>query len=279
VTADFHDCLATVEAAGLGLWRRDGPDAVFLSARAAQLLGTGETQLGRNAFLALIEAQDRDRLGRHLWSGPPTEGCVEFHSAAGLRLRIAGRDDGVLMKAGIDGRADDTRSRLAAIVASSDDAIVGKTLDGIVTDWNNAAEAIFGYAADEIIGKPIALIVPADRREESATILERIKRGERIDHFETRRQRKDGEVIDVSVTISPVYDDAGKLQGASKVARDITASKRALIALAEREAHLRSVLETVPDAMIVIDPAGIMSSFSVTAEWLLGYHAAEVIGR
>jgi len=175
--------------------------------------------------------------------------------------------------------ADDARSRLAAIVESSDDAIVGKTLDGIVTDWNRGAEIIFGYRAEEIIGKPINIIVPPARQTESAAILDRIRHGERIDHFETQRCRKDGTIIDISVTVSPVYDSEGRLRGASKVARDITESKRALTALAEREAHLRSVLETVPDAMIVIDPKGVIQSFSHAAVRLFGYTAEEAIGR
>ena len=175
-------------------------------------------------------------------------------------------------------RVDDTRGRLAAIVESSDDAIVGETLDGIVTDWNRGAETIYGYRADEIVGKPIAAILPPERQAEHATLLERIRAGRRIDHFETQRCRKDGAVIEVSVTMSPVYDAQGRLCGASKVARDITESKRALMALAEREAHLRSVLETVPDAMVVIDRTGIIRSFSATAVRLFGYAAEEVIG-
>ncbi len=175
--------------------------------------------------------------------------------------------------------ADDARSRLAAIVESSDDAIVGKTLDGIVTDWNRGAEVIFGYRADEIIGQPIATIVPPERLEESADILERIRNGQRIDHFETQRRRKDGVLIDISVTVSPVYDSKGRLRGASKVARDITHSKRAATELAESEAHLRSVLETVPDAMVVIDRKGVMQSFSATAVRLFGYTPEEAIGR
>jgi len=175
--------------------------------------------------------------------------------------------------------ADDARSRLAAIVESSDDAIVGKTLDGIVTDWNRGAEAIFGFRADEIIGQSITMIVPDERQSEHISILERIRNGDRIDHFETQRCRKDGSIIDVSVTISPVYDTKGRLRGASKVARDITESKRALTALAEREAHLRSVLETVPDAMITIDRAGVIQSFSATAVRLFGYTPEEVTGR
>lgn len=176
-------------------------------------------------------------------------------------------------------RHDDARGRLAAIVESSDDAIVGKTLEGIVTDWNRGAETMFGYCADEIIGKSISMIVPQERQAESAAILQRIRNGERVDHFDTQRLCKNGTLIDISVTISPVYDAEGRLVGASKVARDITQSKRALAALSEREAHLRSVLETVPDAMIVIDRKGIIQSFSATAVRLFGYAEEEVIGR
>jgi two-component system sensor kinase FixL len=122
------------------------------------------------------------------------------------------------------------------------------------------------------------VLVPPDRWYESAGIVARIKNGERIEHFETQRRRKDGTIIDVSVTISPVYDSEGRLCGASKVARDITEAKRALTALAEREAHLRSVLETVPDAMIVIDDKGLIQSFSAAAVRLFGYAPDEVIG-
>jgi two-component system sensor kinase FixL len=133
---------------------------------------------------------------------------------------------------------DDTLSRLAAIVESSDDAIVGKTLGGIVTDWNRGAEAIFGYRADEIIGQSITMIVPSDRRSEHEAILDRIGHGERIDHFETQRCCKDGSVIEVSVTISPIYDAKGRLRGASKVARDITESKQSQLRIQELQAEL-----------------------------------------
>ena len=170
-------------------------------------------------------------------------------------------------------------SRLAAIVASSDDAIIAKTLDGIVTDWNRGAEQIFGYGADEMLGQTVALLLPPDRPDEERDILARIRKGERSEHFETRRRRKDGEIIDVSVTISPLYDEEGRLAGASSVARDITTARRAQGALAEREAHLQSVLETIPDAMIVIDAQGLIQSFSATAVRLFGYAPDEVVGR
>lgn len=173
-------------------------------------------------------------------------------------------------------RAD---SRLAAIISSSDDAIIGKSLAGIITDWNRGAEDIFGYAATEAIGAPIEMLVPPGRELETKRILRQIAQGEKVEHFETQRRRKDGEVIDVSVSVSPVWNEAGRLIGATKVARNITDAKHALAALSEREAHLQSVLATVPDAMIVIDTQGIMQSFSMTAERLFGYRAEEVIGQ
>jgi PAS domain S-box-containing protein len=139
--------------------------------------------------------------------------------------------------------------RLASIVEGSDDAIVSKDLNGVITSWNKGAERIFGYLAEEIIGKPITVLIPADRLDEEPRIIERIKRGERVDHYETVRQRKHGSRIDVSLTISPVRDEKGKIVGASKIARDITERKRseAQLAILAREAEHRAknVLATV----------------------------------
>src|SRR5215468_10839807 len=115
----------------------------------------------------------------------------------------------------------------ASIVESSEDAIVSKDISGIITTWNNGAEKLFGYAADEIVGKPVTFLIPSDRHAEERTILERISRGERIENYETARRRKDGSLVDVSLTISPVKNADGKIVGASKIARDITRQKRA----------------------------------------------------
>jgi PAS domain S-box-containing protein len=115
---------------------------------------------------------------------------------------------------------------LAAIVDSSDDAIISKNLDGIITSWNKGAERLFGYSVMEAVGKPIMLIIPAERRSEEVRIMEQIRRGERIDHFETVRVRKDGTEFDISVTVSPIRDDKGRVVGASKVARDISDRKK-----------------------------------------------------
>lgn len=129
---------------------------------------------------------------------------------------------------------------LAAIVASSDDAIIGKTLDGIVTSWNASAERIFGYAAEEMIGKPISVLALPGHEHEVPEILDRLRRGERVDHFETRRRRKDGSLVLVSLTVSPIHDAAGNIVGASKVARDITAQRQAAQALAVAEAQIQA---------------------------------------
>src|SRR5437764_1705363 len=105
----------------------------------------------------------------------------------------------------------EAQARLAAIIESSDDAIVSKSLDGVVRTWNKGAERIFGWTADEVVGKPITIIIPKDRLEEEPEILRRIRSGERVDHFETIRQAKDGRLIHVSVTISPVRDETGRI--------------------------------------------------------------------
>ncbi len=124
-------------------------------------------------------------------------------------------------------RSEEIRARMAAIVESSDDAIIGKTLEGIITSWNAGARKLFGYDAEEVTGQSITVIVPPERLEEEATILERLRRGERVSHFETVRRRKNGSLIDVSLTISPILDSHGNIIGASKIARDITERKRA----------------------------------------------------
>jgi PAS domain S-box-containing protein len=142
--------------------------------------------------------------------------------------------------------------RLAAIVESSDDAIVSKDLNGVITSWNAGAERLFGYTQDEIIGKPITILIPPERLDEEPGILQRIRRGERIDHYETIRRRKDGSLIEVSLTVSPIKDAAGRIVGASKIGRDITERRRAQeqqeMLLGEMKHRARN-LATVIDAL------------------------------
>ncbi|HEY8667472.1 MAG TPA: PAS domain S-box protein [Tepidisphaeraceae bacterium] len=129
-------------------------------------------------------------------------------------------------QSGSDEAGIEARLRLAAIVESSDDAIVSKTLEGIVTSWNKGAQRIFGYTAEEMVGKPITLLIPPDRQHEEPAILAKLRVGERVDHFETLRITKDGRLVEVSVTISPVKNEAGQIVGVSKIARDITEQNR-----------------------------------------------------
>ena len=137
---------------------------------------------------------------------------------------------------------EEAAQRLASIVESSDDAIISKDLKGVIKAWNTAAERLFGYLAEETVGKSVTILIPPDRENEEPAILERLGRGERIDHYETVRRRKDGTLIDVSLTVSPVKDSRGKIIGASKIVRDITERKRkeTQIALLTREVDHRS---------------------------------------
>jgi PAS domain S-box-containing protein len=164
---------------------------------------------------------------------------------------------------------------LAAIVDSSDDAIISKTLDGVITSWNKSAERLFGYIREEAVGQHITLIIPKDRRDEEATIVERLRRGERVDHFETVRVRKDGTLIDLSLTISPVKDAAGRVVGASKVARDITERKQVEQALAERA----RLLDLSNDAILVRDGTDRITYWNQSASELYGYNREEAVGR
>jgi PAS domain S-box-containing protein len=166
--------------------------------------------------------------------------------------------------------ADQAARRLASIVESSDDAIVGKRLDGIVTSWNAGAERLFGYTADEMIGQPITKVIPDDRQDEEPNILSRLRRGEPVDHFETVRRRKDGGLIDVSLTISPVRNADGKIVGASKIARDVTERRKAEADLRASEQRLQDLLAAIPAAIYTTDAAGTITYFNDAAVELAG---------
>jgi PAS domain S-box-containing protein len=184
------------------------------------------------------------------WRVVWADGSVHWILVRGLVLRDeTGMSERVLgVNIDITQRKQDERTNylLAAIVDSSDDAIVSKTLQGIITSWNKSAEKLFGYSAAEAVGQHITLIVPPDRLAEESDILSRLSRGEKIDHCETVRRRKDGSLVEVSLSISPVKDSAGRIVGASKVARDITAQKRAERALRESEQRYRTVTDAAP---------------------------------
>ena len=176
------------------------------------------------------------------------------------------------------GRAEHDQLFLASIVSSAEDAIISKDLNGIITSWNKSAEKMFGYTAEEMIGKSIALLVPPDHSDEEPQILDRIRHGERIEHYETERVRKDGTIIEVALTVSPISDRMGRVVGASKIARDI--SERQRLEKAERDQlFLAAIVSSADDAIISKDLNGIVTSWNPAAQRLFGYSAEEMIGK
>jgi PAS domain S-box-containing protein len=179
-------------------------------------------------------------------------------------------------------RAEIATQRLAAVVGSSNDAIISKDVNGIITSWNDGAERLFGYSADDAIGKPVTILIPPERQNEEVAILERIRRGERVEHYETVRQRKDGSLIDISLAVSPLKDAYGKVIGGSKIARDITDRKRAeatqKLLLRELDHRVKNTLANV-QAIVqhtlrrTSDPAEFAESFAGRIQSLSRVHS------
>jgi PAS domain S-box-containing protein len=194
------------------LFASDGTPIPHPECWMALAINTGETQTGKEI---VIERPDGSRISGLAHATPIRDG----------RGRVAGAVN-ILIDIGERQRADAAHARLAAIVESSDDAIVGKTLDGRIVSWNSGAQRLFGYTAEEAVGQFVTLIIPPERLQEEAEILGKLVRGERVDHYETVRVAKDGRLLDISLTSSPIRDGSGRIIGASKVARDITERKR-----------------------------------------------------
>ncbi|HEV3143684.1 MAG TPA: PAS domain S-box protein [Gemmataceae bacterium] len=167
---------------------------------------------------------------------------------------------------------------LASIVASSDDAIIGKDINGIITSWNQAAERLFGYSAKEAVGNPIAMLVPPDRAGEMPAILERVRRGEKVEHFDTVRRAKNGRLVPISLTVSPIRNEYGEIIGASKIVRDISERKEAEAALQHEKNRLHATLTSIGDAIMVTDAEGRITLMNRVAEDLTGWKE-EAIGR
>ncbi len=173
---------------------------------------------------------------------------------------------------------EQSRALLAAIVESSDDAIITKDLNGIITSWNRGAQRIFGYTAQEAIGQPVTILMPPDRKDEEPAILARIRRGERIEHYRTVRRAKDGRSLDISITVSPIIDSQGRIIGASKIARDISQEMRAIEQVRESEEQLRVTLSSIGDAVMATDRSGNITFMNPVAERLTGWQAPQAIG-
>jgi PAS domain S-box-containing protein len=171
------------------------------------------------------------------------------------------------------------RSRLAAIVDSSDDAIISKTLDGIITTWNKGAARLFGYTAEEAVGRPITMLIPEDRRHEEGRILARIRHGDAVEPFETVRQRKDGSLLDISLAVSPIINENGQIVGASKIARDITARKRAEEDVRRGREALNGLVDRAPFGIYIVDSQLKIVQMNARSQSGAFYNVRPVLGR
>ena len=262
-------------------WKLDGA-IEFWNAGAERLYGFAPNEAVGHSSHSLLQtkhpielAELRSQLRNKLyWAGELRHICKDGREViVDSRMQLLG--DNTVLEVNRDvtqfkallAALQESEQRLhsvAAIVESSDDAIVSKNLDGVITSWNKGAERIYGYSAEEAIGQPITIVIPHDRQDEEPAILTRIRRGERIEHFETIRQRKNGSLVVVSLSVSPVKNAEGKIVGAAKIARDITEQKRSQ----ERIATLAQEAEHRSKNLLSIVQATVMLSQSDTPEGL-----------
>ena len=270
-----------LSAGRLGDWSWDAAsDAITLGERAAEIFGlSAGAPIGWDALRGRLHVEDRERA--RIAVEKALEGRTDYdveyrvQHAGGEERWVAAKGRGIYGAGGAPvgmigvvqdvtdrKRVELSLGRLAAIVESSDDAIVGKDLNGIVQTWNPGAEHIFGYTAEEMVGTSIKRLIPPERLDEEDLILERQRRGERIDHYETVRVTKDGRRIDVSLTVSPIRDSHGRIIGVSKVARDVTSKKRAEVELKRSEEELRALADSIPQLAWVARADGHASWFN-----------------
>jgi len=241
-----------------GSWRLFWPDGTPLphdQCPMAIALREGKPNRGKEA---IAERPDGTRVPFMAFPTP-------FHDSSGAVIGAVN----VLIDISENKRAERASRHLAAIVESSDDAIVSKNLNGIIATWNKGAERLFGYAGNEVIGKPITILIPQERLDEEVDILDRIRRGDRIEHFETQRRRKDGSIVEVSLSVSPITDENGRIVGASKIARDITDQKRReehIVLLAREADHRTNNLLAVAQAAVHLTHADTAADLKAAIE-------------
>lgn len=264
--------LASYAPVGIFLTDAKG-ESVFLNQRWCELAGMSLEQARGRGWLQAVHPEDRDRVAegwaRAVREGGASDATFRFKRPDGtvtwlhghaVQLRNAAGEVtgyiGTIADITEQRREGEVQSRLAAIVESSYDAIISKDLNGVITSWNTGAQRLFGYTAAETIGQPITILIPPDRLKEEPGILARIRRGERVPPFETIRRRKNGSLLDVSLTISPVRDGTGKIIGASKIARNITEQKRAERELRRSEQLYRAIGESINYGVWMAGPDG-----------------------
>lgn len=225
-----------------------------------------------------IEKRYRHRDGEWIWVRVTSALC---HVAAPGKAAAGARPFRISIVEDISEARElaQERTRMAAIVESSDDAILSEDLDGIIQTWNPGAERMFGYTAEEIVGRSITTLMPPERAHEEGPFLARIRRGLRVHHYETIRRHKDGRLVEVSLSLSPVRDATGRIVAAAKIARDVTEHHSQQRALRDSEARTRAVIEAAADGIVVIDKEGHIESANPATERLFGYRADELLGR
>jgi PAS domain S-box-containing protein len=221
-----------------GSWKLYWPDGRPLPHDQCPMAVALRERRPNHGLEAVAERPDGERVPFMPYATPLYDASGTFIGAVNMLVDVTDRK-----------RAEASAQRLASIVEFSDDAIISKDLSGVITSWNRGAERLFGYTAEEAIGKPITILIPADRQDEEPAILERIRHGELIDHYETVRRRKDGSLVDISLTTSPVKNAEGMIIGASKIARDISDRRRAH----EQQALLvREIKHRIKNTMAIV---------------------------